>query len=384
LINGISLAVDDGYLDTVRQMTQVRHVWPLSVVVRPSVQRVNSRTMVPSPAHAAIGVDQLRKQHRLDGHGIKVGIIDSGIDYRHPALDGCFGQSCRVAYGWDFVGDAFTGHNTPVPDADPRDTCNGHGTHVAGIVGASSAVRSGIATGVLFGAYRIFGCRGHGRSDVTLAAMEYAAMDSMDIVNLSFANSNGWPWSLHAAAADRLTARGIAVVAAIGNSGMHGMWATATPAIASSAIAVAAVDVSTASSHMAKYSSWGPGPHLEMKPDIAAPGSIIHSTWPVTMGSYAAMTGTSMAAPHVTGTIALLLQADGGRHVDIRQLKARLQTTARPIAEPGDGMRVASVSHQGAGLLNAERAYAGTFRVSPSQFPLNDTRFGRRRHFGTV
>jgi subtilisin family serine protease len=61
----------------------------------------------------------------LTGKGIKVGIIDSGIDYRHPALGGCFGKNCRVAYGTDFVGDAFTGENDPVPDNDPLD-CGGN------------------------------------------------------------------------------------------------------------------------------------------------------------------------------------------------------------------------------------------------------------------
>jgi subtilisin family serine protease len=65
-----------------------------------------------------------------------VGIIDTGVDYMHPALGGCFGENCRVAYGYDFVGDDYNGENTPNPDNDPRDTCNGHGTHVTGIIGA--------------------------------------------------------------------------------------------------------------------------------------------------------------------------------------------------------------------------------------------------------
>lgn len=58
--------------------------------------------------------------------------IDTGIDYYHPALGGCFGEGCLVAYGFDLVGDDYDGSNTPVPDPDPLDTCEGHGTHVAG------------------------------------------------------------------------------------------------------------------------------------------------------------------------------------------------------------------------------------------------------------
>lgn len=66
-----------------------------------------------------------------------MGVIDTGVDYTHHALGGCFGPGCRVAYGYDFVGDAYTGDSEPQPDDDPRDTCNGHGTHVAGIIGAN-------------------------------------------------------------------------------------------------------------------------------------------------------------------------------------------------------------------------------------------------------
>jgi subtilisin family serine protease len=67
------------------------------------------------------------------------------VDYTHPALGGCFGPECRVAYGYDFVGDAYTGDNVPIPDDDPRDNCNGHGTHVAGIIGAKDLQFTGVA-----------------------------------------------------------------------------------------------------------------------------------------------------------------------------------------------------------------------------------------------
>ncbi|RKP08022.1 peptidase S8/S53 domain-containing protein, partial [Thamnocephalis sphaerospora] len=100
--------------------------------------------------------------------GVKIGIIDSGIDYKHPDLGGCFGTGCLVAHGYDFVGDAYTGFNRPQPDSDPMDECNGHGTHVAGIIASTADYFSSISA---IGAYRVLGCRGKTNLKVIVSAM---------------------------------------------------------------------------------------------------------------------------------------------------------------------------------------------------------------------
>jgi subtilisin family serine protease len=125
-----------------------------------------------------------------------------------------------VITGWDFVGDAFTGSNTPVPDPYPDD-CNGHGSHVAGIVGADGAV-VGVAPDVTFGAYRVFGCDGSTTSDIMLAAMEMAYNDGMHVLNMSIGSRAQWPQYPTAAASSRLVKRGMVVVASIGNNGPGG------------------------------------------------------------------------------------------------------------------------------------------------------------------
>ena len=136
--------------------------------------------------------------------GVSLAVMDTGIDYDHPDLGGCFGPGCRVETGYDFVGDDYDAETNPFtePDEDPDD-CQGHGTHVAGIVGADGTV-TGVAPGVTFGAYRVFGCDGSTDADIMIAAMEMALADGMDILNMSIGSSFAWPQYPTAAASDRL------------------------------------------------------------------------------------------------------------------------------------------------------------------------------------
>ena len=111
------------------------------------------------------GADIAQSRLGYTGRGIHVAVIDSGIDYDHPDLGGCFGRGCRVTSGYDLVGDDYDEEESdpnwqpvPHPDADPDD-CAGHGTHVAGIIGANGGIR-GVAPDVTFSSYRVFGCAG--------------------------------------------------------------------------------------------------------------------------------------------------------------------------------------------------------------------------------
>src|SRR5262249_15990454 len=120
-----------------------------------------------------------------DGEGIDVAIIDTGIDYTHPDLGGCFGPGCRVTTGWDFVNN----------DPDPFDD-NGHGTHVAGILGARGSM-VGVAPGVRFHAYKVIAASGFGFESWIIAGIERAVdpdqdpatRDAVDVINVSLAGS---------------------------------------------------------------------------------------------------------------------------------------------------------------------------------------------------
>jgi subtilisin family serine protease len=203
IFNGAAISVKSNHDGaTLATVPGVKNVWLVHLyshpTVNPAKNNVNSTESTMS-VHHMTGVDAVHKKLKLTGKGVKVGIIDTGIDYKHPAFaapgatEGCFaryGKNCRIVHVWDFVGDAYTSLNTPVPDADPMD-CNGHGTHVAGIVGGNGMnIKTGpkpmipwigVDPEVTFGAYRIFGCEGRTGTDIILAAMEMAFNDGMDV-----------------------------------------------------------------------------------------------------------------------------------------------------------------------------------------------------------
>jgi subtilisin family serine protease len=251
--NGVSVEADPAVVRHLRQLDIVEYVW--SDVVFSGPARVADQAPLASGAGLEEAQPELAQAMRttraaeahergITGEDVKVGIIDTGIDYTHPDLGGCFGSDCRVAYGTDFVGDDFDAgeaeHAEAVPDDDPAD-CGGHGTHVAGIVGANGKV-TGVAPDVEFGAYRVFGCKGSTSAEVVMQALETALDDGMDVVNLSLGESFQWPGYPTAKAADKLAEEGVTVVAAMGNDGEAGVFSGSAPGIGEDVIAVASTD----------------------------------------------------------------------------------------------------------------------------------------------
>ncbi|KAF8800239.1 subtilisin-like protease [Phlegmacium glaucopus] len=195
--------------------------------------------------HVMTGVDKLHADGVI-GTGIKIGIIDTGLDYNHPALGAGFGSGHKVIGGYDFVGDAYNGTDTsqPVPDNDPLD-CDGHGTHVAGIIGANPGNEfniSGVAYGASLTSYKVFGCTGGTSDDIIVEALLKGVADGQDILTLSLGGSSGWTESSTSVVADRIAASGIIVTISAGNDGTSGSWYTSSPSNAIHAISVASVD----------------------------------------------------------------------------------------------------------------------------------------------
>ncbi|PFH55182.1 hypothetical protein XA68_10493 [Ophiocordyceps unilateralis] len=271
LFRGVSVQLS--HLDSAPQkaarlaaMPAVRNVWPVQLYAMPSpkVEWVGTEPMgeaVPRrlmgradddgdgkdvyPPHVMTQVDRLRDKG-VTGKGMRVAVIDTGIDYLHPALGGCFGPGCLVSFGLDYVGDAFNGTNTPVPGTDPMD-CAGHGTHVAGIVAAQGGEKNrfaftGVAPDVTLGAYRVFGCTGSASNEVLIAAYNQAFEDGADIITASIGGPKGWPEDPWSETVSRIVAQGVPCTVSAGNEGENGLMYASSAADGRGVLSVASFD----------------------------------------------------------------------------------------------------------------------------------------------
>lgn len=319
------------------QPSRIRKVWldgQVRAMGRPAGAAVRAEAPTASPDEnlRRIGAPAAWR-HGLTGKGVRIAVLDSGVDARHPDLAG------RIARTRDFVGGGA---------ADEM----GHGTHVASVLAGSGELSDGTYRGVAPDARlfvgRVLDERGAGAESEVIAGMEWAVRRGVDVVNVSLGNdkpSDGKdPMSR---AANRLGDRAL-FVAAAGNGGPD-YRTISTPGAAERALTVAAVHDD---GETADFSSRGPrrGDSLA-KPDIAAPGVNVvgarargTEAGPVVAHRYVELTGTSMAVPYVSGAAAMLAQARPDWSA--RQLKQGLMAAAR---SRHDGRE------QGAGELDLER-----------------------------
>lgn len=300
-----------------------------------------------------------------DGKGVKVAVLDTGVDAGHPDLAGRIGQTRSF-----------------VPDEPVRDG-HGHGTHVAStIVGsgaASDGKRKGVAPGAELLVGKVLNNAGKGQDSWIIAGMEWAARSGAKIVSMSLGGDASGPSDVLSETVDELSAStGTLFVIAAGNSG-PAEQTIGTPGIADSALTVGAVDKSD---KLASFSSRGPRiGDSAVKPEITAPGAAITAARAAgtTMGTpvddhYTTSSGTSMATPHVAGAAALVAQA----HPDWtgQQIKQALATTAKTntvnsVFEQGDG-RVDAVRAVQQGVFATPTLSFGTFEESDTQTDSKD------------
>jgi len=243
------------------------------------------------------------------GKGVKVGVLDTGIDTDHPDLK--YDASCSYGTSYGTVEDR-----------------HGHGTHTAGTVAAldNGAGVVGVAPEVTLCIFKVLSDSGGGSYSDVVAALDFifnyntTAQVPIRVTNNSY-GSAGYPGDTVKAAFDNTYAAGVLHVAAAGNAGNPQSDNCIYPALWDTLIATAAT---MEDDNRASFSSTCP------QMELAAPGYQINSTVP---GGYGTKSGTSMASPHVAGTAALVLAANSGWGND--QVRAQLKATADDLGDPG-------------------------------------------------
>lgn len=238
LFTGASFSIHDSpdAIARLKSLPNVLNIWP---VKRFDVLQTDATDMKQTShafgernwnPHAHTGVAELHSKG-LSGQNITIAIIDTGVDYTHPALGGGIGPGHKIVGGYNFVGPLSgtssnnkTGpSNSQIDQYNPLD-CQGHGTHVAGIIAAKDDQNIvGVAPNATIRAYKIFGCSGGTSEDIVIAALQTAFRDGADIITASVGLSGqgllDGPANL---IASRLVEYGVFVSIAAGNSGIEG------------------------------------------------------------------------------------------------------------------------------------------------------------------
>ncbi|KAL0931116.1 subtilisin-like serine protease pr1c [Colletotrichum truncatum] len=486
----------------VENITGVQAVWPAGIFTIPETQAiVQEGENPPWTPHVMTRVNELHARG-INGSDVVVALVDSGVDYNHPDLGGGFGPGFKVEGGYDLVGDAYNGKDVAAqPDADPMD-CQGHGTHVSGIVASTNRYNPGVAPDARLRMYKVFGCSTSTSEDYIIAAFLRAHDEGADIISASLGSVQGFPYTPTSIVASKIQAAGTFIAAAAGNSGQNGPFyssnlgnafgittvgsVAATDLVGHSVVAHASdgssreikyvsasqsqfkingtvkahfyndttrdsCDWSTApkvpddeilllprgdcnwwtmdiilfgkvkcfavalisredglwllNKHksgvsvtyefvsnekpiavpvdfygggaISNFSSWGPTLDARMKPEISAPGGGILSTYPMALGKYAVLSGTSMATPYVAGVAALYFSSRGGRATlgsdGARLAHERIIASGSPVGGYQNNGVKENVAMAGAGLLDAVKVVDYQTSVSPANINLNDT-----------
>ncbi len=256
---------------------------------------------------------------------VEVGLLDSGVDLLDTSLSRLLGP----------------GLNLLAPGEPPQDE-HGHGTHIAGILALASGawLEPEGPPPIRIRPVKIFDGKGYGKIRDIIAGLTWCAEQGCAVINLSFGTDGKTSRALHRAICE-IEGAGVLLIGAAGNDGHRGE--VDVPGRYPEVLAVAACN---RQDRLARFSSRGP------EVDLVAPGSGVISLAPG--GGYVRMSGTSMAAPHVTAAAALLLSAEPG--ISPPAIRSRLKTTA-------EWLPTIPAIAQGAGLLRADRLLRGRPQV---------------------
>lgn len=312
LLNATAMKVNPADIDALSREDDIEYIWadlPVHTCLDVSVPK--------------IGVPAVWQQG-FDGSGVKLAIVDTGIDPNHPDFEG------RILARKNFAGGS-------------GDDENGHGTHVAGIAAGTGAASNGKYRGVAPGAKllvaKVLDANGGGSMSGVMAGVEWAVEQGAQVVNLSLGGSGSCDGTdaLSTLCDAAVRERGVVLCVAAGNEG-PGASTVGSPGCARLVITVGATDDGD---RVTSFSSRGPTADGRVKPDIVFPGFGIVSAQAsgtqlgsVIVSGYISLNGTSMATPHAAGAVCLLLQANNA--LTPGQVKNALQNTTVNLNLPAN------------------------------------------------
>ncbi|MCL2577461.1 MAG: S8 family serine peptidase [Defluviitaleaceae bacterium] len=355
-LNGVSLTLPSDMVAELVNFKSVRAVFPNEIIkVEPPQEEIFPQSMDRNPRGVAAGRASMRadEMHALGyrGEGVLIAVLDTGIDLTHPAFEGAFPSLAEIQArnpeitAKDAIDGIFYGRNfypDDVPTNDPNETIGitRHGTHVAGIIVGRDTGEEvsmlGVAPAAQVISYRVLGPE-RGTTDTVLAGIEKTMYDRPDVVNMSLGARINSPVCVIALAVNNvmLAQPNITFSLSAGNDRRFGFYSLTTPAPSSMAITVGSAILNP--TRLSSFSSVGPvRMSYEIKPDIIAHGSSVFSAVPHWSSStgYSYLSGTSMAAPHIAGAAALLIDYSGknsGTVWDSEEIKTRIMNTAIPM-----------------------------------------------------
>src|SRR5262245_19018335 len=374
VVDGLAVKLPQSEVDRLQSVDGVTKVYPN---VSYHAMRVTTPSFIGAPA---LWGPRLASA----GQSVKIGIIDDGVDRVHPYFSA---RGYKMPRGFPKGNRRFTDAKVIVARAfaprspkwkyasRPFDPLNSeHATHVAGIAAGNYRTRargsrvSGVAPRAYIGNYKVLtipddGFGLNGNSAEIVAGIEAAVRDGMDVINLSLGEAEIDPSrDIVARALDGAAAAGVVPVVAAGND-YEDLGAGSVTSPGSSASAITAAAGSQSAPFISAFSSGGPTPvSLRMKPDVTAPGEGVLSSVPRRAGLWARFSGTSMAAPHVSGAAALLRQRHRGWTVE--QIKSALVLTGKPVLSTG-GVE-AETTREGGGTIDLVHADRPLVFASPT------------------
>jgi len=333
----------------------------ISIVEDPKLASEKAEVSTPTQNIAsenAWGIDKIKApavwQQGIRGNGILVAVVDTGIDASHPDLndlDDNSGTNDPKVVGWiDYVNSA----SSPYDD-------NGHGTHVSGTISGTGAngINTGVAPGTKLIGAKVLDTYGSGYLSDCILAFEWAVNNNARIISFSAGGGHDWAFTT---TIDNVVAAGVVPVIAAGNSGPSS-YTINCPGDELNSLTVGATD---SSDIIAYFSSRGPvtlDGQTYIKPDFSAPGVSVTSTVPG--GGYEAWDGTSMATPHVSGTVALMLERNPA--LKPAEIKKKLESTALDLGSAGKD------NDYGSGRIDASKAVSPPPSDPASKFSARPT-----------